>query len=159
MRAVAIALDGVLRKPADVHALDMSGKLLYASLREHARIVILGSYSLAADRQFLDINGFTDYASIDRLSRKDGQTERERKVEQIHRLRRDGFNFEFVVTPDPVFVRDLYAMDVTGLLYLHPEYTAGAHRPDVGGLKAWKDLEADVDYRRQAAADERKVTQ
>jgi hypothetical protein len=147
MRAVAISLDGVLRKPLDVEAQDMGGSFLFASLVENFRVVVLGSEDPARDEHFLMVNGLLRYVKIEPLRPEDGRTEAERKRAQLKRLRAEGFQFEFVVVPDPGLARFLYASGFPTLLYLHPVYSTESFRPDhEGGIRAWNELASEVEF-------------
>jgi hypothetical protein len=152
VRSVAIVLDGVLRKPLDVEAQDFGASLLFASLVENFRVVVLGSEDLARDEHFLMINGMVRYVKIEPMLPVD----RDGVTSQIGRLRREGFNFEFVVLPDPETARDLYETGVPVLLYLHPEFSNRSFRPDhEPGLTPWNELEAEVEFQRTTKAEMR----
>lgn len=149
MRSVAIVLDGVLRKPLDVEAQDFGASLLFASLVENFRVVVLGSEDLARDEHFLMINGMVRYIRLDPIR----PTDRGGVADQIRRLRREGFTFEFVVVPDPDVARDLYEDGVPVLVYLHPEFSSRSARPDhEPGLTPWNELEEEVEFQRTQKA-------
>lgn len=147
MRTVAIALDGVLRKPLDVEAQDFGASLLFASLVENFRVVVLGTEDVARDEQFMMINGMIKYVKIEPIRREDGPTDQARRLAQIRRLRAEGYRFEFVVVPDPDLAEDCYRMGFPVLLYLHPTFSAEAFRPDSNeGLRPWNDLVSEVEF-------------
>lgn len=154
MRTVAIALDGVLRKPLDVEAQDFGASLLYAGLNNHFRVVILGTDNPARDEQFLAINGIGRYVKIEPLRPEDGEGVAEQKRAQIARLRAEGFRFEFVVVPDPELAYHLYVEGVPVLLYLHPTFSAKSFRPDYdGGIRPWTELAEEVEFQLNAKAE------
>lgn len=147
MRAIAIALDGVLRKPLDVEAQDFGASMLFASLVEHFRVVVLGTDSPEKDEHFLAVNGLVRYVKIEPTRPEDGLEVADQKRAQIERLRAEGFTFEFVVVPDPGLATQLYADGIPVLLYLHPTFSARSFRPDhQGGLRPWSDLAAEVEF-------------
>lgn len=151
MRTVAVMIDGVLRKPLDVEAQDFGATLLYQGLLQGFRVLVLGGYNTERDTQFMAINGMGKYIRIEPLREEDAPEERDRIVAQIKRLRAEGFQFEFVVVPDPDLAKDLYRIGVPVLLYLHPHYSAEAFRPDFqGGIKPWAELSAEAAYQREA---------
>lgn len=157
MRTVAITLDGVLRKPLDIEAQDVGGSLLYASLVDNFRLVVLGGYDYQADEQFLTMNGLVRHVKLIPLREEDGRDDETRKVRQVQRLKGDGFTFEFVVVADPVVAKRLYAQGFPVLTYLHPAYSAPSFRPDhAGGITAWSELAAEVDYQLKSKAEQRK---
>lgn len=153
MRTVAITLDGVLRKPLDVEAQDFGAGLLYASLVDNFRVVVLGTEDLERDKHFLAVNGMGRYVKIEPIRQEDGRTEMERERQRLRRLRQEGFKFEFVVVPDPELAYHLYVEGVPVLLYLHPTFSAKSFRPDYdGGIRPWNELADEVAFQRDARA-------
>lgn len=147
MRSVAIALENVLRKPLDIEAQDFGASLLYASLVDNFRVVVLGTEDRVKDEHFLMVNGLVRHVKLESIRPEDGRTDFERKRTQLRRLRAEGFRFEFVVVPDPELARDLYATGVPVLLYLHPTFSAESFRPDrQAGLRPWNELAAEVEF-------------
>lgn len=155
MRAVAIALDGVLRKPLDVEAQDFGASLLYAGLTEMFRVVVLGTEDREKDEHFLGVNGLRRYVKIEGLRPEDGEGVVAQKRAQINRLRAEGFVFEFVIVPDPELATELFEDGVPVLLYMHPTYGAKQYRPDVA-IRPWDELVAEVEFQRQVLADQQK---
>jgi hypothetical protein len=154
VRAVAIALDGVLRKPLDVEAQDFGASLLFASLVENFRVVVLGTEDVARDEHFMAVNGMVRYVKIEPLLTSDGKGVADQKRRQIARLRREGFQFEFVVVPDPELALDLYADGVPVLAYLHPQFSNRSFRPDhEPGLTPWNELAEEVEFQLNAKAE------
>lgn len=157
MRAVAIALDGVLRKPLDVEAHDFGATMLFRSLAAQFRVVVLGTDNAERDEQFLTINGLNDYVRIEPMKPEDGTSVAAQKRGQLRRLRAEGYRFEFVVVPDPEQAKDLYAIGVPVLLYLHPTFSSESFRPDYeGGLRPWNDLVDEVRFQVTARAEQMK---
>lgn len=160
MRTVAIALDGVLRKPLDVEAQDFGASLLFASLVDHFRVVVLGTDNLERDEHFLAINGLVRYVKIESLRPEDGEGVAAQKRAQIDRLRAEGFRFEFVLVPDPELAYHLYVEGVPVLLYLHPTFSAKAFRPDYdGGIRPWNELAEEVQFQLNVKAEQRRQEQ
>lgn len=157
MRAVAIALDGVLRKPLDVEAQDFGASLLFASLVENFRVVVLGTGNPEKDEHFLRVNGMVKYVKIEPIRPEDGEGIAAQKRAQIQRLRAEGFKFEFIVVPDPELAIDLYADGLPVLLYLHPTFSSRSFRPDTPeGLRPWNELAAEVEFQINAKAEKMK---
>lgn len=153
MRTVAIALDGVLRKPLDVEAQDFGASLLYQGLVQGFRVVILGGYDTEKDEHFLAINGLGRYVRIEPLRETDAPDHAGRVRAQIRRLRAEGFRFEFVVLPDPALATDVYKMGIPVLMYLHPHYSTESFRPDFEpGIRPWQELLEEVEFQRAMAA-------
>lgn len=153
-RSVAICLEDVLRKPLDVEAQDFGASLLFASLVDVFRVVVLGTNDPARDEQFLAVNGMTRYVRIEPVLPGDGEGVEEQRRRQVARLRREGFLFEFVVVPDPALARELYEDGVPVLLYLHPQFSSRSFRPDHDpGITPWNDLAEEVEFQLQAKAE------
>lgn len=134
-----------------MEAQDFGASLLYRGLAEGFRVVILGTKDQAKDEHFLAINGLYGYAHIEGVRPEDGKGINDQILAQIKRLRAQGFNFEFVVLPDPDLAKDVYRMGVPVLLYLHPHYSAESFRPDYqGGIRPWGELTDEV-YRQHSA--------
>jgi hypothetical protein len=153
VRAVAIALDGVLRKPLDVEAQDFGASLLFASLVQNFRVIVLGTDSPEKDEHFLAVNGLLRYVKIEPVQPGDTRG----VVDQVRRLRAEGFQFEFVVLPDPESAKGLYSEGVPVLLYLHPHFSAKTFRPDhAGGIRPWNELATEVEFQLTAKAEQRK---
>ncbi len=152
-RSVAIALEGVLRKPLDVEAQDFGASLLFASLVENFRVVVLGTDNPVKDEHFLGVNGLVKYVKIEPVKVGDPEGVAERTRVQIERLRAEGFTFEFVVVPDPELARGLYEDGVPVLLYLHPTFSSRLVRPDTDpGLTPWDELASEVEFQLAAKA-------
>jgi hypothetical protein len=157
MKAVAISLDGVLRKPLDSFAQDYGGKMLYVALSTQFRTVVLGSDDPVADENFLLTNGYFGHVKVEPERMSDSARLTERRRMQLNRLRKEGFQFEFVVVPDPEMAQMIYRTGIPVLLYLHPLYSAEAFRPDyTGEVRPWALLDAEVDYQRSTRAQELK---
>lgn len=157
MRTVAIALDGVLRKPLDVEAQDFGASLLFASLVNNFRVVVLGTDRPDRDEHFLAVNGLVKYVKIEPVRPGDGRGVGEQKRAQVRRLRAEGFQFEFVVIPDPDLAVDLYAEGVPVLLYLHPTFSGKSFRPDHDpGIVPWERLADEVEFQLTAKAEQMK---
>jgi hypothetical protein len=155
-RAIAITLDGVLRKPLDVEAQDFGASLLFASLVENFRVIVLGTEEPEKDEHFMGVNGMVKYVRIEPLRREDGPDKASRIRAQIKRLRAEGFQFEFLVVPDPDLAKDLYADGYPVLLYIHPTFSNRSFRPDyAGGMKPWDELTSEVEYQLSVKAEQR----
>lgn len=160
MRAVAISLDGVLRKPLDIEAQDFGAALLYKTLQQAFRVVVLGTDNPERDEQFLAINGLGGYVKIEPLRPEDGDDQRDQAWGQVTRLRNEGFVFEFVVVPDPVLAHDLYRVGIPTLVYLHPLYSGRDLRPDTEpGMTPWSELADAVEFQLLAKARAREEAQ
>jgi hypothetical protein len=157
VRAIAIALDGVLRKPLDIEAQDFGATLLYNSLVQHFRVVILGTEDPVRDEHFLMVNGLLKYVKIEPVLSGDGEGFTDQKARQLERLRAEGFTFEFVVVPDPDLAREMYSVGVPVLLYLHPTFSAKSFRPDYDrGIRPWNELAEEVEFQLVAKAEQMK---
>jgi hypothetical protein len=133
--------------------------MLFASLVENFRVVVLGTEDPARDNHFLMINGLVKHVKVEPVEPGDQGRIEPPLVRQVQRLRREGFHFEFVVVPDPDVARELYEIGVPVLLYLHPTFTGRAFRPDtVEGLTPWNELAAEVEFQITAKA-ERQVSE
>lgn len=164
MRTVAVVLDGVLRKPLDREALDQGARLLFHSLSEHYRIVVLGGEESAKerDRVWLASNQLVRYVHFDTIIPEDGDVVVQpdgspmstSRFNQIMRLRTEGWHFDFLVVPDPELAKDVYAAGMPVLLYLHPTYTSPSFRPDYeGGIRSWDDLVREVEFQVKVKAE------
>lgn len=150
MRAVAIVLDGVLRKPLDVEAQDFGANLLYGALSDQFRLVVLGSDDTRRDDHFLLVNGMARHIRVEPDHPKG-------ILGQLRNLRQEGFVFEFVVLADPQDAMILVQNGYSTLLYTHPTFSSPAFRPDyTGGIRSWYELETEVDLQRDALVDKRK---
>jgi hypothetical protein len=158
MRAAAICLDGVLRKPLDVEAQDFGASYLYGALTSEFRVIVLGTEDSARDEHFLLINGMDRHAELEPEDPADGPERSQRILGQLRRLRARGFQFEFVVVPDPQSAVDMYRRGYPVLLYLHPQYSDNRFRPDyAGGIKPWDELVSEVEQAQQWAVRKRKA--
>lgn len=146
-RTIAIALDGVLQKPLDVEAQDVGGSLLYASLVSLFRVVVLGTENPDKDEHFLRINGMRLHAEV---THPNPEGVSDPIWDQVSRLRRDGYHFEFVVLDDPLIARRLIQSGQPVLLYAHPQYTPEIFAPQT--QRAWGDLVDEIEYRRDKRA-------
>jgi hypothetical protein len=156
-RVIAVALDGVLRKPLDKEAQDFGAAMLYQALREHFRIIVLGGLDLEQDEHFLAINNLLGYVRVEPMRPEDGRTDEDRVSAQIRRLRAEGFHFEFLVVPDPDLAVDLLRTGQPVLLYSHPTYTAESWRPDFeGGIQPWGDLVEEISFQEQSLVEQRR---
>lgn len=153
MRSVAFTLDGVLRKDPSAENRDNGAYLLYLAMAEHFRVVILGSQDKEADEFFLAVNNIVKYAAVESENILDHPYTSGRRQQQLTRLRSEGYQFEFVVVPDPWMAKWLFTAGYPVLLYLSPEYSATAFRPDTkSGARPWGELIQQVDYTRSMKA-------
>ena len=144
MKISAIAVDGVLRKLVGGSPIP-EGIRLYRSLVSTGRVVFLTDGSaddLVAD--WLELNGCT---GRDFIARLDG----------VHRLRRQGYDIDLVVVPDPLLAAELIATGLNVLLFTHAKYAQPSWRPDAPqGVRPWDEITHQVaQLARMKAADER----
>lgn len=157
MKAVAITLEGVLRKSKDTEAQDFGAALLYMTLASHFRVIVLGTDNQDKDEHWLLTNGMIRHSHLEPESVWEASTVMERKKAQVTNLRAMGYSFEFIIVPDPELAVEIYKMGIPTLLYLHPLYSAAPFRPDYsGGTKSWDKVVAEIDYARDVKAEEAK---
>jgi hypothetical protein len=134
MSVSLIAIDGVLRKAVG-GALIPEGRRLYESLAFTGQVVLL--YDAREREQtadWLELHGcnrhaFTDFA--------DGAT----RLYLANRLRRQGYDIDLVVEPDPLMAQEMIKAGYNTLLVTHAKYTQPGWRPDADtGVRAWSSI-------------------
>lgn len=149
MKTALIAVDGVLRKTMGSPIPE--GIRLYQALAATGQVVLLyDAREREQTDEWLELNGlvkhaFTDYA--------DGAT----RLYLANRLRRQGYEIDMVVEPDPWLASKMIQAGYNTLLFTHAQYTQPGWRPDAGkGIQSWQEIVDET--ARQAvlkAADER----
>ena len=139
-----IVLDGVLRK-VGTDAPNLQGTALYHSLASTSRVAVFCGPDRAKAEWFLRTNGMSKHAHLVPEDEAISPVNSGRRMGQITYLRSQSTNVEFVVEPDPDIAADLLRNGVPTLVYLHPQYTEPAFRPDYDGTPTpWQSLVDEV---------------
>lgn len=145
-----ITIDGVLRKL--VGAPIVEGIRLYRSLITTGHVIFLADWAADAQmiEEWLELHGCTGQNFVswaDGLSRAD----------QVNVLRRQGYDIDLVVEPDPAQASELIRAGYNTLLFTHSHYAHPSWRPDAGkGIESWgKIVDATARIAKMKAADER----
>lgn len=146
MNVALISIEGVLRKTMGGAPIP-EGRRLYVSLANTGRIILL-AYGLNSSEEWLELNGCVQHDFIVRGTNA---------IELANALRREGYNIDLVVVPDPGEAQQLIAAGLNTLLFTHAEYAHPDWRPDAPrGVQAWSEIAKRVaDEARAKAKDSR----
>ncbi len=151
MKTSLIVVDGVLRKLIGASPIP-EGIRLYQSLASTGRIILLGD-GRADNRvdDWLELNGVVQHDFVWWKPPHHG------RVEQVNYLRRDGYDIDLVVEPDPAAAAGLIGAGFNTMVFVHSQYSHPAWRPDTDpGVRPWDDIARQVaDQARMKAADSR----
>lgn len=152
MSVALIVVDGVMRKLVGGGPI-AEGIRLYLSLCMTGRVILLADTPPTGPAQVLDwleLNGCTKHSFVDFAL---GQTH----LYLANRLRRQEYDIDFVVEPDPGMAQELIKAGFSTLLFTHSRYAQPSWRPDERpGVRPWNDITQQVaDLARMKAADER----
>lgn len=154
MSTFAMVLDDVLRKTKD-ESVNLQGMHLYNALASVGRLAILCGPDEEKASWFLASNGFTQHAALIPEKPASAPTKEGRRLYQVTELRAQQARLEFVVEPDPDIATALFREGIPVLVYLHPQYTQPAFRPDYRSVaKPWDNLIDEVDYQIKMRAEE-----
>lgn len=110
------------------------GVRLYKALVSTGQVVLL-SDDLPTLDEWLELNGLTGHAFVCHGMPTDLDLDR------ANLLRRQGYDIDLVVTPDPSEAIGLIYAGFNTLLFTHSQYTQPGWRPDAGrGIRAWQDV-------------------
>ena len=150
MKTSLIVVDGVLRKLIGASPIP-EGVRLYQSLARTGRVVLLSNTDSPRESEWLELHGcaghdFT-YSCPPTQSR----------VSQCNDLRRQGYDIDLVVEPDPAAAAGLIGAGFNTMVFVHSQYSHPAWRPDTDpGVRPWDDIARQVaDQARMKAADSR----
>jgi hypothetical protein len=151
MNTSLIFIDGVLRKMTG-GTLIPEGRRLYVSLSNTGRIVLAG---LVHDREqlelWLELNGCVSH---DFVFWCHGQS----WAAVANTLRREGYDVDLVVVPDPNEAQQLIKVGFNTLLFTHAEYAHPDWRPDAPrGVQAWIEITDRVAAEARAKAKDTRV--
>jgi hypothetical protein len=127
------------------------GIRLYRSLAATGQVVLLFD---AREREqltdWLELNGLNKHAFVDFA---DGAT----RLYLANRLRRQGYDIDMIVEPDPWLAQEMIKAGYNTLLFTHGQYTQPSWRPDASkGVQAWAEITQQVaSIAKMKAQDER----
>lgn len=152
MSTSVVVIDGVLRKLVGGAPIP-EGVRLFRSLLSTGRVVLLGDVEPGGPAQILDwleLNGCTGHDFVDYAL---GQTH----LYMLNRLRRQGYDIDLVVEPDPRMAQEIIKGGYNTLLYTHSQYAHPSWRPDAAkGVQPWGEIvDLTAKLARLKAADER----
>jgi len=146
-----LVIDGVLRKHMGGPPVP-EGIRLYKSLASTGQVVLIAD-GQADDKtyEWLELNGCARHAFVWWKPLDHG------RVEHVNALRRESYDIDLVVVPDPVSARELIEAGFNTLLFTHAKYAQPGWRPDAGkGIRAWAEItEETAKQAAMKAADER----
>ena len=137
MKSYLIPVDGVLRKLV-AGAPIPEGIRLYRALCSAGRVILLHDGSDHDQvRDWLELNGCAQHDFI--------EWGRGPRVGAANHLRRQGYDIDLVVEPDPVVAHGLIAAGFNTLVFVHAQYAHPSWRPDTGtGIQSWDDINRQV---------------
>ena len=128
MNVALIAIEGVLRKSVG-GTLIPEGRRLYVSLANTGRIVLVEYADIGSNQEWLELNGCVQH---------DFLVHGPDIVLLVNQLRRQGYDVDLVVVPDPAEAQRLIAAGLNTLLFTHAEYAHPEWRPDAPkGVQSW----------------------
>ena len=147
MKTALIAIEGVLRKIVGGQPIP-EGRRLYVSLANTGRIVLLGTIEGPDEDEWLELNGCVSHDFLLRTNDS---------VFAADNLRREGYDVDLVVVPDPEEAQRLIAAGLNTMLFTHAQYSHPEWRPDTDrGVQPWDDITKQVaDLARAKAKDAR----
>ena len=145
MKVAVMAVDGVLRKPVGGAPVPEGVRLYQALVR--AGNVVLSHHDPIGIADWLELNGCVGHSFIEA-----GDT-----VEDCNDLRRQGYDIDLVVVPDPAVAAELIHSGFHTLLLTHSAFALPEWRPDSPrGVRAWDTITKQVaDLARMRAEDAR----
>lgn len=152
MKTTLITVDGVLRKPVGGAPIP-EGMRLYAGLATSGHTILLSTAMTEEARaqvnDWLELNGCTGH---DFVAWQDGST-----LSLANYLRRQGYDIDLVIVPDPGDASYLIGAGFNTLLFTHSKFAVPEWRPDAAkGVRAWDSITQQVaDLARMKAADSR----
>lgn len=134
MSTSLILIEGVLRKEMGGQPIQ-AGIRLYRSLLATGRVVLLSTAESDADQasisDWLELHGCTAHSTV--MWGDVGP-----RVSLANMLRREGYDIELIVDPDPETVMTLIAAGFNTLLFTHAKYSRPDWRPDhAKGIIPW----------------------
>jgi hypothetical protein len=135
VKTALIAIEGVLRKT-------MGGSPIPEGIRLYRALCATGQVVLLLDdwkireqvEAWLELNGLVGHAFV---SYAESQTH----LYLANRLRRQGYDIDMVVEPDPWMASEMIKRGYNTLLFTHSQYSHPDWRPDAGkGVQAWQDI-------------------
>ena len=147
MNVALIAIEGVLRKMVGGQPIP-EGRRLYVSLANTGRIILVEDDGFGGNQEWLELNGFVQHDFTVYGS----------DVEMLaNRLRREGYDVDLVIVPDPVEAQQLISSGINTMLFTHAQYSHPEWRPDTdSGVRPWDDITKQVaDLARAKAKDAR----
>lgn len=149
MSIAVIVVDGVMRKLVGGSPIP-EGIRLYQSLVLTGQVILLSHDGTPQTSDWLELNGCTRHRFI-RI------TPLHSWASMANDLRRDGYDIDLVVVPDPQSAVELILAGLNTLLFTHAMYTRPDWRPDTSkGITPWAEIVATHALTaRLKAADER----
>jgi hypothetical protein len=135
VKTALFAIDGVLRKLIGSSPIP-EGIRLYQSLCATGQVVLLLDDWKTREQveAWLELNGLVGHAFI---SYAEGQSH----LYLANRLRRQGYEVDMVVEPDPWMAGEMIKSGLNTLLFTHSQYSHPSWRPDAGkGIQAWQSI-------------------
>lgn len=155
MKTCLMLVEGVLRNLVG-GALIPEGARLYKSLCATGTVVLLSVVYDGDKRremqEWLDMNGLTEHALL--TWGDDGP-----RVPLANMYRREGYDVDLVVDPDPVTVSGLIEAGFNTLLFTHSQYSHPSWRPDAAkGVEPWASITQQVAQLARLKAQDNRLT-
>ncbi len=135
MKTALVAIEGVLRKTMGGSPVP-EGIRLYRSLAATGQVVLLLDDWKIREQvdAWLELNGLVQHAFV---SYAEGQSH----LYLANRMRRQGYEIDMVVEPDPWMASEMIKSGLNTLLFTHSQYSHPSWRPDAGkGIQAWQSI-------------------
>lgn len=142
MNVALIAIEGVLRKTVGGQPIP-EGRRLYVSLASTGRIILM-EHDIGSNEEWLELNGCVQH---------DFLVHGPDTVPLVNRLRREGYDVDLVIVPDPEEAQRLIGAGVNTMLFTHAQYSHPDWRPDTArGVQPWDSITQQVAAQARAKA-------
>jgi hypothetical protein len=130
-----IPVDGVLRKLMAAAPIP-EGIRLYQSLSKTGSVILAaGHREREQDEDWLELHGLVHHAFVDWWYAAASP------VDRANALRRQGYDIDLVVEPDPNVASGLIEAGFNTLVFVHSQYSHPSWRPDTDpGVRPWADI-------------------
>ena len=150
MKTALIVVDGVLRKLTGDAPIP-EGVRLYRALSRVGRVILLSDDHTPQTTEWLELNGCGSHDFI--MVTTPGMA----WVEPANDMRREGYDIDLAIVPDPGHAQYFINAGFNTLLFTHSIFALPEWRPDTDkGVRPWDDIKQQVaDLARKKAADAR----
>jgi hypothetical protein len=151
VKTTLIPVDGVLRKLVAAAPIP-EGIRLYQSLAKTGSVILsAGHHERDQVEDWLELHGLVHHSFVDWWYAAPSP------VDRANALRRQGYDIDLVVEPDPSAAAGLIEAGFNTMVFVHSQFSHPDWRPDTDpGVRPWDDITKQVaDQARMKAADAR----